>query len=516
MTDRLSLDAALSSFWAHGAYVLFVIAVVLLIPPGAFTASGHDAIVIVGVVGAWRYGWGLLHFVRSIYFRRVAYPKMRAEAERAAAAGVPPRAFLLVTSFRIDTETTRRVYTAAIRAAFQAPGPAVIVASIVEMADQRIIKEIFDAQNTRDDIQLVFVRISGTGKRDALAYGFRAIAKMHPEDDDVVAVIDGDSIVPSDLIARCAPLFALSPRVGALTTDEYSEVTGDLVFREWYALRFAQRHILMCSMGLAKRVLTLTGRMSMFRAGIVKKPDFIARVELDYLDHWRLGRFKFLTGDDKSSWFDLLSRGDYMLYVPDVRILTIESPPTPHFVESAVMLMRRWFGNMLRTNGRAIALGPQRIGFFTWWSIVDQRISMWTCLTGIVFAVLGALFISPYTLLFYVVWVLMSRYVYSLSLYSATDRVSVLFPILLYFNQIVGSWVKIYVFFRPDKQKWTRQNTVAARNLASWRARANMLSSAYLNTLAVIAFIAAIGWLMGVFPVPQSIMGMPIKPGGYL
>jgi glycosyltransferase Alg8 len=76
--------------------------------------------------------------------------------------------------------------------------------------------------------------------------------------------------------------------------------------------------------------------------------------------------------------------------------------------------------------------------------------------------------------------------------------------------------VKIYVFFRPDKQKWTRQNTVAARNLASWRARANMLSSAYLNTLAVIAFIAAIGWLMGVFPVPQSIMGMPIKPGGYL
>jgi mannuronan synthase len=128
MTDRLSLDAALSSFWAHGAYVLFVIAVVLLIPPGAFTASGHDAIVIVGVVGAWRYGWGLLHFVRSIYFRRVAYPKMRAE-----------------------------------RAAFQAPGPAVIVASIVEMADQRIIKEIFDAQNTCDDIQLVFVRISGTG-----------------------------------------------------------------------------------------------------------------------------------------------------------------------------------------------------------------------------------------------------------------------------------------------------------------------------------------------------------------
>ena len=75
--------------------------------------------------------------------------------------------------------------------------------------------------------------------------------------------------------------------------------------------------------------------------------------------------------------------------------------------------------------------------------------------------------------------------------------------------------MKIYVFFRPDKQKWTRQNTVAARNLASWARAREHSSSAYLNTLAVVVFIAAIGWLMGVFPVLQSIMGMPIRPGGY-
>ena len=246
---------------------------------------------------------------------------------------------------------------------------------------------------------------------------------MYPDDDDIVAVIDGDSIVPPDLIARCAPLFALSPRVGALTTDEYSEVTGDLVFREWYALRFAQRHILMCSMGLAKRVLTLTGRMSMFRAGIVTQPDFIAGSSSTTSITGGSG-VSFLTGDDKSSWFDLLSRGDYMLYVPDVRILTIESPPTPHFVESAVMLMRRWFGNMLRTNGRAIALGPQHIGFFTWWSIVDQRISM-----GRASRVSYSLFSEPSsfrpTRSFSMSWVLMSRYVYLPFLTRLRTRVSV-------------------------------------------------------------------------------------------
>ena len=42
---------------------------------------------------------------------------------------------------------------------------------------------------------------------------------------------------------------------------------------EWHKLRFAQRHINMCSMALSKRVLTMTGRMSVFRATVVTDPD---------------------------------------------------------------------------------------------------------------------------------------------------------------------------------------------------------------------------------------------------
>ena len=38
---------------------------------------------------------------------------------------------------------------------------------------------------------MVLVRIAGTGKRDALAFGFRAISKLSPPEDAVVAVIDG-------------------------------------------------------------------------------------------------------------------------------------------------------------------------------------------------------------------------------------------------------------------------------------------------------------------------------------
>ena len=75
----------------------------------------------------------------------------------------------------------------------------------------------------------------------------------------------------------------------------------------------------MCSMGLSNRVMTLTGRMSVFRADLATDPSFVRAVGQDYLDHWRLGRVNFLTGDDKSTWFWLLSRGYQTAYLPDVQ-----------------------------------------------------------------------------------------------------------------------------------------------------------------------------------------------------
>jgi glycosyltransferase Alg8 len=494
----------LESGWAHAAYVLGLAAVALALPPAAYAHTSGHFLIVLGLIGAWRYGWGLLHFVRSIYYRRVDYPRLLAAARSAGRGITPPRAFLLVTSFRIDAGTTLRVYRAAIQAAKNAKGPTVIVASIVEMADQRLIKSLFD-QMVSDEhhVELVFVRIAGTGKRDALAYGFRAIARRNPEADDLVAVIDGDSIVPPDLIEKCAPFFLLDQRIGALTTDEQCEVEGRPIYKEWWALRFAQRHVLMSSMGLARRVLTLTGRMSMFRASIVRDPTFIAQVELDYIDHWRIGRFKFLTGDDKSSWFWLLKRGYQMLYLPDVQVVTVEQPPADNFVTSAGMLMVRWFGNMLRTNGRAVALGPKTIGLFTWWSIVDQRFSMWTCLIGVVFAGLGTVFVTPYAIVFYAVWILASRYLVALSLFSARPRVSIAYPFLLYFNQIFGSLVKTYIFFRLDQQKWTRQKTITTRNLSSLGKSLIRVGSLYMHVLSMALFFLTVGVFMGVFAVPR-------------
>ena len=74
----------------------------------------------------------------------------------------------------------------------------------------------------------------------------------------------------------------------------------------WHELRFAQRHQLMSSMGLSRRLLAMTGRMSIYRGSVATDPGFIEAIEDDHLDHWRLGRIKLLTGEDKSTWFWLL------------------------------------------------------------------------------------------------------------------------------------------------------------------------------------------------------------------
>ena len=105
------------------------------------------------------------------------------------------------------------------------------------------------------------------------------------------------------------------------------------------------------------------------------------------------GRFVFLPADDKSTWFWLLKNGYQMIYLPDIIVTTVEQPPSERFVTAAAMLMTRWFGNMLRTNARALRLGPSRTGWFVWWSVLDQRLSMWTCLTGLVIALLATLFL---------------------------------------------------------------------------------------------------------------------------
>jgi len=479
-------------------YLIVLIAAAYQLPEHWWDAASPEYLFILGGIGLWRYGWGVTNLVRALLYIHIVFPRMRRQVEALGEAAMPRHSFLLVTSFRIDTETTRRVYASVFEEAKRSKLRCTVIASIVEMGDQRLIKALYDMHGACELVDLEFIRIAGTGKRDALGEGFRVIARRGAGDTDVACVIDGDSILEPNILRKSLPFIAAFPDVGAFTTDEVCEVVGPKVYHHWYSMRFAQRQILMSSHGLAKRVLTLTGRMSAFRANILTRPDFIKQVEVDWVDHWRLGRFKFLTGDDKSSWYYLIRNGWKMLYIPDVRVITIETVPDNNFFKGSTALMVRWFGNMLRTNSRALALGPRKISLWSWWSIFDQRISMWTSLTGLVATILVAVFVDPLLLVGYLFWVALTRFLMTVSLLASRENVSWTWPFLLFYNQIYGSMIKTYIFFRLDRQKWTRQSISTAKASTTWKEKLDRFASVMLHACAIFVFVAALGSYMRV------------------
>ena len=326
--------------------------------------------------------------------------------------------------------------------------------------DERLIHGIYKSMNIDPShVRLVTDRIKSSGKRDAMQKALRILASCSPTENDIMVFVDGDTLVPEDIWARSAPVFT-DGCTGALTTDEAAIIDKEGLFKDWFTLRFNQRQVMMCSMGLANRVLTLTGRMSVFRADLATDPTFLRAVGQDYLDHWRLGRVNFLTGDDKSTWFWLLKRGYQTAYLPDVQSASYETQPSDSFYDSSKTLMVRWFGNMMRTNGRAIAMGPRDMGFFTWWSILDQRVSCWTTMVGPISVAVTALFSTAVVIPLYISWVMLTRYMFSMyiALFNR-EWFPVTHPFILYFGQVTGAAIKTFVLFRLDRQKWTRQGS---------------------------------------------------------
>jgi glycosyltransferase Alg8 len=490
MMGKLSKVSANAAGWLFYASLLMLIA--LALPDAVFDPGSKDFLLLLGVVGIWRYSMGATHFLRGVVFLYLVYPYYRRKAHKLGAAADPSRVFLMVTSFRIDAQTTAMVYRSVIEEAIACGYPATVVCSIVERSDELLVKALWEKYAPPERVALVFVRIAGSGKRDGLASGFRAISRCLPDEDAVVAVIDGDSILAPETVRRTVPWFKLFPNVGGLTTNEFCEVRGGYIMSEWHKLRFAQRHLNMCSMALSRRVLTMTGRMSVFRASVVTNPQFISDVESDHLVHWRLGRFRFLTGDDKSSWYSLMRLGYDTFYVPDAAILTVEHPPDKSFFRASRKLMFRWYGNNLRQNARALRLGTERLGVFARLVLFDQRVSMWTCLLGLTAAVIASLKYSVIFLLIYLLWVGTTRLVVSLLLMTTGHSIGPAYPLILYYNQIVGAMVKIYVFFRLDRQSWTRQPTRLTRDLAGFQRWFNTWSSRTMTFSAVCVFVATL------------------------
>ncbi len=481
---------------SFAAFILVLFTLFLYLPPIDVQDGAGAFIFTIGALALWRYSWGLTHFVRALFYQHVTFPRWRKRIDDSAENLMPSKIYMLLTTYRIEPNVTYKVVNAAINEAIDSDLPCTIVASVVEMADELAYRQIFEELMPPDRVELRIIRIAGQGKRSALAQGFKAISRDMPEDDALVVVIDGDTALTQGSLRQCAPFFKTHPKLGGLTTDETPSATQSALANDWYSLRFSQRHMQMSSLSLSKRVMTLTGRMSIYRADIVTHPAFIDHMLNDSLDHWRLGRFKFLTGDDKSSLFWVLKQGFEQIYVPDVQVLAMERLPEASFVKSSIRLMKRWYGNMLRTNARILKLGPWAMPFFVWWSFLDQRVSIWTALAGPTIAIMLTVQYGWIVLAYYLVWVAFVRTIMSLMLLTSRYEISWRYPFLLYYGQVVGAFVKTYVLFRMDQQSWTRQK------IESDTFSAKPIGSLVMHSLSLLIFVCVLGVATNVLALP--------------
>ena len=447
---------------------------------------------VIGVLGIWRYSWWFTHAVRSRVYGHVVYPRLAKAAAELWDTGWRPRHMhFMMTTFREDREITEHVIRGIVSQIREAGVAGTVWLGSGDLFDENLIAEQLRLVASDLDITLHIVRQNVPGKRMAISLILRAMSRSDMRDDDLVVFMDGDFVIAPGALRKCLALFGADPELQAMTTHEAVQVQGPWWMQSWLNMRFAQRHLAMQSHALSGRVLTLTGRMSCFRAYHVKKNEFIRLLEADYLTHWLWGSFRFLSGDDKSTWYYLLKHNAKMIYVPDATGFTIEvikGSPYTRMVEN----FRRWSGNMLRNGLRAIKLGPRAMPFFIWWCLIDQRIAMWTMLVSPTLALVAGTVIGPAYLASYFIYLTVTRLMLSMLLFTYTRKVDLNYVWILYVNQILNAMVKVFILWRLSKQKWAnRGNQKAGFADQSLLARFREWMAAYLTVLSAASLILA-------------------------
>ncbi|HET9707406.1 MAG TPA: glycosyltransferase [Gemmatimonadales bacterium] len=485
-------------------YVAVIIAALAGVPAQTWDHLGSKLFISIGAIGMWRYSWWLLHFLRAQFYARIRFPRLREACERRWREGWrPPCVHYIVTTFMERPETTQAVMAAIVDECRTTGIPTRIYLGTGLPKDEQVARQFLFRAARGLDLELVIVRQNRPGKRAALGLALRALSRAGIDPEDPVVFMDGDTVLLPGFLRRCLPLFEVRRDLDALTTAEQAIVLGPRWISTWLDMRFAQRHLTMQSHALSHKVLALTGRCSVFRGREVLRDEFIRRVEADRLEDWLWGTIPFLSGDDKSTWFALLEKpgGSVMLYVPDAMVCTIEN-----ITGSAWQRMRfnllRWSGNAIRNSGRVVALGPRRIGWFIWWCVLDQRISLWTGLLGPTMALMNLFWGDPGLTLVYLAWICTTRVLLALPLFAYAGEIRPAFPLFLYANQLANSVIKGYLTFRPATQRWLNRGDQRHRTAPTALGRFRERMADYVRVIWVAAMGVAMALYVGVLRRP--------------
>ena len=465
MIYRNGKRSALLSFLPVGLfYIALALLILYFIYPHIYLLK-NEVLITLTFFAFWRYGWMILNYIRAFIYRFYAYPKLKQKImDLPESKRYPKHIYFMIPSYKEESWVSVETFRSIISEVQNIPSDVTIVVATAEDREDAVITQMFNAYKSDKKIDLIFQH-QKAGKRIAMGHALRTISRKYhsrglDDPNSVTIFMDGDSYMEDGFLKKLLPFFAIDKNLGAVTTNESAFIDSkSRWYKEWFNLKFGQRHIQFQAHSLSRKVMTLTGRLSAYRSDIVVKEDFIKIIENDILIHPLYGKFRFLMGDDKSSWFYLLKNRFNMLYLPDLLCYSLESRDG-NFLELSRSLPFRWNGNTLRNNARALALGMRTTGVYIWFVILDQKLNMWTSLVGIFSAIILAIFKSVYYLLFFFVWILFVR-VFQLFVISLGGHpVSIYSLPLMLYTQWTGAFIKISAYHDLANQKWSKNGEV--------------------------------------------------------
>ena len=410
----------------------------------------------LGIVGFWRHGWGMLNFLRAILFRRET-----CRGDRPLARG-PYNLSILLPVYSQSDDILRAVAAGIVESVRSVPGRVLVVCAFRSDDQKELLSEAIESEC---DVIMQFVQQIGLGKREAMADALNLMKAGFPTGaGNFTLLMDGDTILTPDAIRRSIGEMQADPKTGAVCVNEVPLVEGDRLFVAWRWLRSVQRNQLMSAFALSRRVLVLTGRFSMYRSDILLRKEVINRIRKDFLvrnDQY----ISLLTGDDKTTWLEVLRRGYDLRYLPDAVIYPVEQQDRKkNFVTETIALTTRYSGNMARANLQFDAWRTSRGKLHFQYGLLDQRISMWTSLLTPLVLVLSLLFDSFDIFILFLTYALLIKNLQALALVATGRTYDPYFPYLIFYNQVMSSVVKIFTFAFLHRQKWNNQNITSVQD----------------------------------------------------
>ena len=201
-----------------------------------------QSIVVLGFIGAWRYLWLLTHCVRAAIYEYVVYPKMQFQASQLPEnEKYPRRIYFLIPTYKEKPDVTRAMLNSVLTEAASIPSEIYVVVNAGAENEDDLFRQIHAEHPGSDKVNMMYIRQQG-GKRQGMADCLYEISKDDIDPTDVIALMDGDTVLGRGILDKCLPLFILKPKVDAITTDNISVTEGNWLYRKWYTLRFSMRH----------------------------------------------------------------------------------------------------------------------------------------------------------------------------------------------------------------------------------------------------------------------------------